>query len=53
MNCDSFVDTLPTYVHSEIEWGENQVVFVLGIDATVFLHVIFEIVGISCCNLEL
>ena len=40
-------------VHGEIEWGENQVVFVLGIDATVFLHVIFEIVGISCCNLEL
>ena len=40
-------------MHGEIEWGENQVVFVLGTDAIVFLHVIFEIVGISCCNLEL
>ena len=49
MNCDSFVDTLPTYVHSEIEWGENQVVFVLGTDAIVFLHVIFEILWAYPC----
>ena len=36
-------------VHGEIEWGENQVVFVLGTDAIVFLHVIFEILWAYPC----